>query len=49
MAEAALETKGVAKSSVNRLVYLPEQRIRIWGRPYLKMDIVRERGHEPHA
>jgi len=41
MATAALETQGVTKSSVNRLIFLPEQRIKIWGRPYLKMDVVR--------
>jgi hypothetical protein len=41
MATAALETAGVTKSSVNRLIFLPEQRIKIWGRPYLKMDVVR--------
>jgi hypothetical protein len=41
MAEAALETKSVTKTSVNRLIFMPEQRIRIWGRPYLKMDVVR--------
>lgn len=41
MATAALETGGVTKSSVNRLVFLPEERIKIWGKPYLKMDVVR--------
>lgn len=41
MATAALETAGVTKSSVNRLVFLPEQKIKIWGKPYLKMDVVR--------
>jgi hypothetical protein len=41
MATAALETVGVTKSSVNRLIFLPEQRVRIWGRPFLKMDVVR--------
>ena len=41
MATAALETAGVTKSSVQRLIFLPEQRIRIWGKPYLKMDVVR--------
>ncbi len=41
MAEAALETKAVTKTSVNRLIFMPEQRIRIWGKPYLKMDVVR--------
>lgn len=41
MATAALETPGVTKSSVNRLIFLPEQKIRIWGTPFLKMDVVR--------
>ena len=41
MATAALETAGVTKSSVNRLVFLPEQKIKIWGKPFLKMDVVR--------
>lgn len=41
MATAALETPGVTKSSVQRLIFLPQQRINIWGRPYLKCDVVR--------
>lgn len=41
MATAALETAGVTKSSVNRLIFLPEQRVRVWGRPFMKMDVVR--------
>ena len=41
MATAALETAGVTKSSVQRLIFLPEQKIKMWGRPYLKMDVVR--------
>lgn len=41
MATAALETPGVTKSSIRRLVFLPEYRIKIWGKPYLKMDVVR--------
>lgn len=41
MATAALETAGVTKTSVNRLIFLPEARVRVWGRPLLKMDIVR--------
>jgi hypothetical protein len=41
MATAALETPGVTKSSVQRLIFLPEQKIQIWGKPYLKMDVVR--------
>lgn len=41
MATAALETPGVTKSSVQRLIFLPQQRINVWGKPYLKMDVVR--------
>jgi hypothetical protein len=41
MATAALETAGVTKSSVQRLIFLPEQKIQVWGKPYLKMDVVR--------
>lgn len=41
MSTAALETAGITKSSVQRLIFLPEQKIKVWGRPYLKMDIVR--------
>lgn len=41
MATAALETKSVTKTSVNRLIFMPEQKIKVWGRPYLKMDVVR--------
>lgn len=41
MATAALETPGVTKSSVQRLIFLPEQRVKVWGKPYLKMDVVR--------
>lgn len=41
MATAALETPGVTKTSVQRLIFLPEQRIKVWGRPLLKCDVVR--------
>lgn len=41
MATAALETPGVTKASVQRLIFLPEQRIKVWGKPYLRMDVVR--------
>lgn len=41
MATAALETPGVTKTSVQRLIFLPQHRIRVWGKPYLKMDVVR--------
>ncbi len=41
MATAALETNGLNKTTVNRLIFMPEQRIKVWGRPLLKMDVVR--------
>jgi len=41
MATAALETPGVTKTSVQRLIFLPEQKIKVWGKPFLKMDVVR--------
>lgn len=41
MATAALETPGVTKASVQRLIFLPEHRIKVWGKPYLRMDVVR--------
>lgn len=41
MATAALETVGINKTNVNRGIFMPEDKIQIWGKPYLKMDIVR--------
>lgn len=41
MATAALETAGVTKTSVQRLIFLPQQKVSIWGTPFLKMDVVR--------
>lgn len=41
MATAALETEGIKKTSVQRLIFLPESKMQVWGRPMLKMDIVR--------
>jgi len=41
MATAALETPGVTKTSVQRLIFLPQQKVNIWGKPFLKMDVVR--------
>lgn len=41
MATAALETPGVTKTTAQRLIFLPQHRVPIWGRPYLKMDVVR--------
>lgn len=44
MATAALETSGVTKTSVNRLVFLPQSKINVYGKPYLKTDMVRQAG-----
>lgn len=41
MAEAAIETPGITKKSVERLVFLPAYGVPVWGRPVLKMDVVR--------
>lgn len=41
MATAALETPGVTKTTVQRLIFLPQQKISVWGKPYLKLDVVR--------
>ena len=41
LATAALETAGVTKKNVDRLIFIPEHKINIWGKPYLKMDVVR--------
>tara|TARA_R100001086_G_scaffold88214_1_gene43110 strand:- start:13 stop:789 length:777 start_codon:yes stop_codon:yes gene_type:complete len=41
MATAALETAGIQKTSVQRLVSIPENEVQIWGQPYMKMDAVR--------
>lgn len=41
MSTAALETAGVTKTSVKRLIFLPQQHVNVWGKPYLKMDVVR--------
>lgn len=41
MATAALETAGVTKTSVNRLIFLPHEKVPMWGVPKLKMDVVR--------
>lgn len=41
MATAALETKSVTKTSVNRLLFVPDYRFAIFGKPYLRMDVVR--------
>lgn len=41
MATAALVTDGVKKADIQRLVYLPQMSVPIYGLPALKMDIVR--------
>ena len=41
MATAALETDGIKKTTVQRLIFLPQEQINIWGTPYLKMDVVK--------
>lgn len=41
MATAALVTDGVKKTDVQRLIFLPQEKISVWGRPYLRMDVVR--------
>ncbi|MFE3836935.1 hypothetical protein [Pseudogemmobacter sonorensis] len=41
MATAALETPGVTKTSVQRLIFLPQDKISVWGKPMLKCDVVR--------
>lgn len=41
MSTAALETAGITKSSVQRLIFLPQQKVQVWGTPYMKMDVVR--------
>lgn len=41
MATAALVTDGVKKTDVQRLIFLPQEKVSVWGRPYLRMDVVR--------
>lgn len=41
MSTAALETAGITKTSVQRRIFIPQQTVQIWGKPFLKMDIVR--------
>ena len=41
MATAALETAGVKKTEVQRLIFLPQEKVSVWGTPYMKMDVVR--------
>jgi hypothetical protein len=41
MAEAALETPGVTKTSTQRLLFMPGEHAALYGTPQLRMDIVR--------
>ena len=41
MATAALETEGIKAASVRRLIFLPETHIQVWGKPQLKIDVVK--------
>ena len=41
MCDAALETPGITKSSIQRLVWVPDGLANIYGIPRLKMDVVR--------
>lgn len=41
MATAALETKGLTKSSVQRLLFMPGDLVSLYGVPKLRMDVVR--------
>ena len=41
MATAALELSGIKKTSVQRLVYFPDEWLPIFGHPQLRMDVVR--------
>lgn len=41
MTEAALETAGVTKTSAQRLLFMPGDRVPLYGIPKLRMDVVR--------
>lgn len=41
MAQAALETPGITKSSVGRLIFIPGELTPLYGIPRLRMDVVR--------
>lgn len=41
MATAALHVPGITKTSIQRLVYLPDEMVPIFGIPKLRMDVVR--------
>jgi hypothetical protein len=41
MSTAAIETKGVARTNAQRLLFLPQLQTEIYGKPYLKIDTVR--------
>ena len=44
MATAALETEGVYKTEIQRLLFMPGDVVPLYGTPHLKMDIVRQGG-----
>ena len=44
MATAALETEGVYKTEIQRLLFMPGDLVPLYGTPHLKMDIVRQGG-----
>lgn len=41
MATSAIVTAGVTKTAIQRMIFLPQQRVPVWGLPFLKMDVVR--------
>lgn len=41
MASATKDTAGIAGTEIKRLIFLPQDMISVWGRPYLRMDVVR--------
>lgn len=49
MADAALETAGVTKTSAQRLLFMPGDRVPLFGVPKLRMDVVRtaDMNHTP--
>lgn len=44
MATAALETPGITKTSVERLIFMPGELVPLYGTPLLRMDVVRSSG-----
>lgn len=41
MGTAALVTDGIKKTDVARMIFLPQEKISVWGKPLLRMDVVR--------